>query len=203
MNISIDENVVNTLKTYEGFHLNMPELLTCMIVRMEENPSILTNKLLRRRVLFQQSEDSTQLLISPKYLKLMEDILLESDKNVPKITELDDLVTKLQELFPKGSKIYLSRNNMQSRISWRGNKVDLTNRIQKFFKIYGNKPFDDVYNCVKKYTELYKYDNTFMKVLPYYIMKDGESQLATDLENMEDDDITTVSSDLNYGDSLL
>ena len=202
MNISIDEDVVKTLKPSDSFGkpLTVSEVLICMIIKMGERPEQVIKDLLDKGVIVRDEMESDRLLIYTTYSKLIERIILQSDKAVPKITELDELVTKLQELFPKERKLDV---NGVPKYAYRGNKRDVTERLQKFFKLYGKYSYEDVLECTKRYVESFKYDRTYMKILPYYIMKDGESQLATELENMDCNDTTTANNDLNYGEALL
>ena len=198
MNISIDDKVLSNLKTADGQKLDINELLVCMIILMNENPTDVTQRLLNRGVLIKDN-NTQQLHVFRKYIDLVEGILLASDKAVPTLSSLDELVNKLQELFPK--------ERMNDRYAYRGNKRDVTERLQKFFKLYGQYSYDDVLECTKRYVERFKYDRTGMRILPYFIMKktdDGlKSDLATELDNMDTDEITQSNNDLNYGDMLL
>lgn len=116
---------------------------------------------------------------------------------------LDELVEKLQELWPKGSK--------DGKYRWRSNKTDVKRRFQKFFKIYGDKytdkqiieaarryvkPFDDAYE-ISQNKEVRKYQ----KVLGYFVFKDNgtDSILANNLEaiiNNEEEKETQVATDI-------
>ena len=201
MNISIDEDVVKTLKPSENFGkpLTVSEVLLCMIIKRGDRPEQIIQNLLDKGIVVRDEIEADRLLIYTTYSDLIERIIVQSDKAVPKITELDELVTKLQELFPKERK---PDSNGVPKYAYRGNKRDVTERLQKFFKLYGQYSYDDVLECTRRYVESFKYDKTYMKILPYFIMKDGESQLATELENMDCDN-TSTNNDLNYGEALL
>ena len=203
MNISIDDKVISRLSTADGQKLDINELLVCMIILMNENPTDIVQKLLVRGVLLKDNDTQT-FHVFRKYRDLVESILLASDKAVPSLSSLDDLVNQLQELFPKERKC---DTNGQPRYAYRGNKRDVTERLQKFFKLYGKYSYDDVLECTKRYVERFKYDKTGMRILPYFIMKtvDGQliSDLATELENMDIEDTASSNNDLNYGDALL
>ena len=193
MNISIDDKVLENTTTYDGQKLDVNELLVCMIIMMNENPTDVVQRLLNRGVLLK--EDTTNKLhVFRKYAGLVDSILLQSDKSVPKLSSIEELTLKLQELFPKERK---PDTNGMPKYAYRGNKTDVANRLQKFFKLYGKYSYDDVLECTKRYVESFKYDKTYMKILPYYIIKDGESTLATELENMDDtpQEITNPNED--------
>ena len=97
-------------------------------------------------------------------------------------------------MFPKGIKT--------GNAAWRGNVREITLRLQKFFKLYGNKWTDEeIIEATQRYIEHFKGDFTYMRILKYFIMKserkmDEEgnshiediSELATWLENGEDID---------------
>lgn len=193
MNISIDEDVLKKLSTYDGQQLTTNELLVCMIILMEENPIDVVQRLLNRGILL-RDETTQKLYVFRKYSSLVQNILLQSDKAVPTISSIEQLTTKLQELFPKERK---PDANGVPKYAYRGNKRDVTERLQKFFKLYGQYSYDDVLECTRRYVESFKYNKTYMKILPYYIIKDGESTLATELENMDDtpQEITNPNED--------
>ena len=121
-------------------------------------------------------------------------VLLESDKTVPLADRCASLAEQLREMFPKGIKT--------GNAAWRGNVREITLRLQKFFKLYGNKWTDEeIIEATQRYIEHFKGDFTYMRILKYFIMKserkmDEEgnshiediSELATWLENGEDID---------------
>lgn len=188
MKISIDEDVVKNLKTYDGFKLTPVELLTCIIVKLGYNPAELTESLLKRGVLLNDSGQLfDSLLIYEKYSKLIESVLLESDKAVPKKDSISDLVTTLQQLFPKGRKC---DDNGIPKWSWRGNKTDVTKRLQTFFKLYGQCSPEDVVKATQRYTKRMTGDK-FMRVLPYFILAqhNEKSDLADEIEGLDTEDV--------------
>lgn len=189
MKISIDEDVVNSTKTYDGIRLTPAELLTCIIVKLGYNPAELTENLLRKGVLISDSDSLfDNLLIYEKYSKLIESILLESDKIVPKKDSIGDLVTTLQELFPKGRKC---DDNGIPKWSWRGNKKDVTTRLQAFFKLYGQYSPEDIIEATRRYVKRMSGDK-FMRILPYFIMAqhNEKSDLADELGTLDTDEPT-------------
>ena len=199
MNISIDDTIIESTATYDGQKLDVNELLVCMIIMMEENPTDIVQRLLGRGVLL-KDEITGKLHVFRKYTGLVDKILLQSDKAVPKLSSIDELTLKLQELFPKERK---PDANGVPKYAYRGNKRDVVERLQKFFKLYGKYSYDDVLECTKRYVESFKYDKTYMKILPYYIMKDGESQLATELENMDTEDSTIITETKDWTNELV
>jgi hypothetical protein len=117
----------------------------------------------------------------------LQKVLLESDAEIPKDNDLNYLVGQLREIFPKGIKT--------GSAAWRGNKREITIRLQKFFKIYDKYTDEEIIAATKKYVESFNGNYTYMRILKYFIMKDevkiGEdgryveqvSELANFLEN--------------------
>ena len=203
MNISLNDKYLD-LFNVNGKKLSLTEILTCLIVINGEHPNDIMNSLLEKGIIIQDVYNKDIYYVHSNYQLLIKKFLLQSDKNVPEITELDELVNKLQELFPKERKL---DSHGQPRYSYRGNKRDVTERLQKFFKLYGKYSYDDVLECTKRYVERFKYDKTNMRLLPYFIMKtvDGElvSDLATELENMDNEDSTIITENNDWTNTLL
>ena len=119
-------------------------------------------------------------------------VLLESDKIVPVKDRCTSLAEQLRLIFPKGIKVGNS--------AWRGNVREITLRLQKFFKLYGNEWTDDeIIDATRRYVEHFNGDYTYMRILKYFIIKfdtkqdeegnshrEDVSELATWLENGSD-----------------
>lgn len=119
-------------------------------------------------------------------------VLLESETTIPKQDRCEALAIQLRALFPKGMKY--------GSAAWRGNIREIALKLQKFFKLYGNKWTDEeILSAAKRYVESFNGNYTYMRILKYFILKntrkineDGvgfveeTSDLATCLENPED-----------------
>lgn len=194
MKISIDEDVVAKCKTFDNKTLNIGETLVCMLIKMGYNINDIIDDLIFKGVLIRDTTIPDKLLIFMKYSKLVETILLRSDKSIPKEEELLGLVEKLQALFPSGRKC---DDSGIPKWSWRGNKTDIVKKLQKFFKLYGNYKQEDIIQATTNYVNRYKYDNRAMRILPYFIYKEidgGISDLATELEGLNDIEETNNDS---------
>lgn len=200
MNISLNENVLTDLSVAYGRKLTMAEVLCCLAVKLGANPKVIMQDLINRKVILQDFTNEATWYIHSNYIPLIKDAMVESEDIISSTNTLAELVTKLQELFPKERK---PDANGVPKYAYRGNKTDVANRLQKFFKLYGKYSYDDVLECTKRYVESFKYDKTYMKILPYYIMKDGESQLATELENMDTEDSTIISETKDWTNKLV
>lgn len=118
----------------------------------------------------------------------VQNILLDADSYIPKEERLDRLYEAMREYFPHGYKM--------APYAWRGNRKDVTLKLKKFFKMYGNKYTDEqILDATRRYVECFNGDNTHMRILKYFILKDNESDLATVLEN-KDDNLTNLFAEI-------
>ena len=190
MKISIDEDVIAKAKTLDDKQLNLGEFLVCLLIKLDCNIYEVIDTLIDRGVLMRDPKTPDNLLMFLKYSKLVDTILLQSDKSVPKQSSLDELAVTLQEIFPKGKKC---NDFGEGKWPWRGNKRDIATRLGKFFKLYGKYDFDDVIEATKRYVERESVNPKNMKLLQYFILKGEEgSLLATELENMHEEDTHEV-----------
>ena len=94
-------------------------------------------------------------------------------------------VTILQEamtaLFPKGKKN--GTNNY-----WRGNSTNVQYKLRNFLKKYGNFEDSVIIEATKNYITSFGMNTTLMRTLPYFIEKDGTSDLMTYIENYSNSD---------------
>jgi hypothetical protein len=138
--------------------------------------------------------------IDPTWGNIISNTMNMKDKKDITEKDIDSLITKLQELFPKERK---TDEKGIPKYSFRGNKIDVKNKLIKFLKIYkkvednGNVrdyTLDEIYEATQRYVNKYSNDKTYLKLLPYFIIKDSESTLANELENSCDDSV----DNLNY-----
>lgn len=96
--------------------------------------------------------------------------------------EIDQLVLKLQELWPEGYK--------DRKYKWRSNETDVKTKLYKFFEIYGKKftnvTDEQIVEAAQKYVTRFNNsgDRTFQKILKYFILSQNNegSLLADNLE---------------------
>jgi hypothetical protein len=167
-------------------HLSINELLGLMLFKNGCNPQQLINKMLERELIVQDMFGNYN--VTMHWDDELQKVLLESDVEIPKDNDLNYLVGQLREIFPKGIKT--------GSAAWRGNKREITLRLQKFFKIYDKYTDEEIIAATKKYVESFNGNYTYMRILKYFILKDevkiGEegnryveqvSELANFLEN--------------------
>lgn len=187
---TIDEKICNK----KG--LDLPSVLAVMLVKTGVNITSLFDELLKKEILVRDLF-SSEFLVTQKWDDICSSVLLESDTSIPTEERLEALVVQLMDLFPKGKK------PANTPIYWRGNKKDNKLRMQKFFKLYGNKYSDDqIIDATRRYVESFNGDYSYMRTLKYFIWKDSKkvnsegniyieevSDLATWIENEGQEDL--------------
>lgn len=191
MTYTIDEKICNK----KG--LDLPSVLAIMLVKTGVNITSLFDELLKKEILVRDLF-SSEFLVTQKWDDICSSVLLESDTSIPTEERLETLVVQLMDLFPRGKK------PANTPIYWRGNKKDNKLRMQKFFKLYGNKYSDDqIIDATKRYVESFNGDYSYMRTLKYFIWKDSKkvnsegniyieevSDLATWIENEGQEDLS-------------
>lgn len=86
------------------------------------------------------------------------------------------LAESLQNLFPEGVK-------QDTGIYWRGNKELIKNKLMRFIEKYGISDELLIIRAAQQYVMDHD-DLTYMRTLPYFIEKDGNSDLLTVVENL-------------------
>ena len=152
--------------------MDLPSLLAVLLVKTGVNITELFNNLINKRILVKDIS-SDEFLVTQNWDSICSDILLSADKNVPSEDQLLPLVNSLMEIFPPGKK-------EGTTIYWKGNKKDNKERLQKFFKLYGNKYSNEqILEAAKKYVESFNGQYTYMRALKYFIWKD-EKKIGSD-----------------------
>lgn len=144
-------------------HLSLDELLALILLKKGCNFQVLIERMLKRELIVPNMFGNYY--ITEYWDDEMQKVLLESDKEIPKENDLNYLVNKLRDIFPKGIKT--------GSAAWRGNVREIILRLQKFFKIYGNKYSEDqIIEATKKYVDSFNGNYTYMRILKYFILKD-------------------------------
>lgn len=152
--------------------MDLPSLLAVLLVKTGINITELFNNLINKGILVKDIS-SDGFLVTQNWDSICSDILLSADKTVPSEDQLLPLVNSLMEIFPPGKK-------EGTTIYWKGNKKDNRERLQKFFKLYGNKYSNEqILEAAKKYVESFNGQYTYMRALKYFIWKD-EKKIGSD-----------------------
>ncbi len=145
--------------------MDLPSLLAVLLVKTGVKIPELFNNLIEKQVLVKDMF-SDGFLVTQRWDSVCSDILLSADKSVPSDERLLHLVDKLMEIFPKGKK-------EGTTVYWRGNKKDNKERLQKFFKLYGNKYSDEqILHAASEYVKSFNGQYNYMRALKYFIWKD-------------------------------
>lgn len=157
--------------------LSLEEVLCILLLRQKVNLSELVNEMLQKEILVRDLFNDGHYLVTQRWSNVCDSILLAEDEEIPNEKDIDKLAVKMAGIFPQGIK-------PGTHVYWKGNKKDTILKLQKFFKLYGNFPFDDILKATQNYVDSFNGDYQTMRVLKYFILKDNESDLATQLENI-------------------
>lgn len=178
MKLVIDETVCN------NFDISLEEVLVGLIFKLNIDTNSVIDSLMEKGALV------TNKLGVLKLDKYTEDritqILLNSDREVPSDERCENLAIQMRALYPKG--------NSSSGYPWRGNLRDLTKRLKKFFKLYGNWTDEEIIDATQRYISHYNGDYTYMRILKYFILKSDKGEEGSDLATWLEND-TEVNND--------
>ena len=145
--------------------MDLPSLLAVLLVKTGVNITELFNNLIKKEILVRDMF-SEGLLVTQRWDSICSDILLSADKSIPSEERLLPLVDALMQIFPAGKK-------EGTTLYWKGNRKDNKERLQKFFKLYGNKYSDEqILQAAMKYVESFNGQYAYMRTLKYFIWKD-------------------------------
>ena len=186
MTITIDEDVC------AKYNLTMSEVLAIALVKTGADVPTLFANLEDKKALVKDMFN--KYLVTMGYDERVSSVLLDSDKDRQPQDRIEDLALKMMALFPQQKKQGTSQY-------FRGNKKDVTLRLKKFFKLYGNRFTDkQILEATDKYVKSFNGNYAYMRVLKYFIWKDERkvdsdgvgyvsevSDLATYIENETSD----------------
>lgn len=158
MTITIDEEVC------KNWGLTMPEVLALTLVKTGVDVPVLFAGLEDKKALVKDMFN--KYLVTLGYDEKVASVLLDSDKDRQPQDRIESLAAKMMELFPSGKKQGTSQY-------YRGNRKDITLRLKKFFKLYGNGFTDkQILEATDKYVKAFNGNYSYMRVLKYFIWKD-------------------------------
>lgn len=158
MTITIDEEVC------KNWGLTMPEVLALTLVKTGADVPALFASLEDKKALVRDIRN--KYLVTMGYDERLSSVLLDSDKDRQPQDRIELLASQMMELFPALKKTGSSQY-------FRGNRKDITLRLKKFFKLYGNRfSNNQILEATKKYVESFNGNYTYMRVLKYFIWKD-------------------------------
>lgn len=166
MKIVIDEELC------KNSNITLPEVLAITLVKTGVSIDELFEDLFKREVLVRAQETllGRTIMVTQRWDDIVSNILLSSDKEIPKEDRISNLASELMQIFPQGRK-------EGTNTYWRGNIKDIKLRLKKFFKLYNSKYSDDqIIRATKKYVESFNGNYSYMRVLKYFIWKDVRKQ---------------------------
>ena len=162
--------VIST-KALKDKNLKEEEVLVVLLIRVcDDIPGLLER--LSNKGYIKKNDDlfGKGYQINETFLDRVRAALLSNDPDVPKEDVLDNLASKLMELYPPGKKAGTTSY-------WRGNKKEIREKLQKFYKLYGNKFTDEqIIEATRKYVASFNGNYSYMRVLKYFIIKDEKTE---------------------------
>lgn len=192
MKITIDDKVC--LK----HELSIEETLIALAVKYGKNIKETYENLLNREVLVKDSENT---YLTQHWNDVLDEIILDSNGAIDDEERLKNLANRMKEVYPKGKM-------PGTPYYYQCNTREIMLKLKKFFKIYGNYADDDIVEATKRFVSYFNGNYKFLPLIKYFIFKDklvmdedgqqhvsSESQLATFLENKDNNDNLVAASD--------
>lgn len=126
-----------------------------------------------------ESNGMNYISLTEKGQEVLQNIELKSSEAVSAVEEdiYKEIAEEMRNLYPAGRK-------QGTAYMWRDTVSGIATRLKKALKankIAPNK--EKILNALKSYVDGFKGNYTYMQLLKYFILKDGESQLVAYLEN--------------------
>ena len=152
--------------------MTIAEVLAVLLVKANVDIPGLYNQLVAKKVLVKENGFNS-LLVTHHWDDVVTTILLNSEPIKKPENEIEALADALMQTFPQGKKDGTAQY-------WRGNRREISLRLKKFFKLYGNAyTTEEMVEAAKKYVEGFNGVYRYMRVLKYFIWKD-ERKLMED-----------------------
>ena len=156
MTISINEKIC------ENHGITLEELLAVLLVKSVDNLSELFESLVAKNILYKDLFGNY--MVTQSWQDLADTILLDSDKELNHDEDLEALAITLMGLFPQGKK-------EGTNLYYKCNKKDVTLKLKKFLKLYGNYTSEQIIEATKRYVQSFNGNYSYMRVLKYFTWK--------------------------------
>ena len=93
--------------------------------------------------------------------------------------DIENLAEQMRLMFPEGKKQGTTKY-------WRDNKSNVEAKLKTFFKKYGHYDSELILKATQKYIDSFGDSKQLARILPYFILKDDNSDLLTTLENIDE-----------------
>lgn len=158
MTITVSEDICNK----NGIRID--EVLAILLVKSTDDVPKLFKSLEDKDILVKDMFGNY--MVTQRWDDIVSSILLDSDKASQPESRIDSLATQLMEVFPKGKKEGTCHY-------FKCNKKDISLKLKKFFKLYGNKFTDEqIVNAARAYVSSFNGNYRYMRILKYFIWKD-------------------------------
>ena len=178
--------------------LTLEEFIVLYLNSKNIDISKIINSIIEKKVAGKDLFNPNAVVLSSNSRKLLEEIILDSDKMVAKNNKrLENLAERLRELYPEGKK-------QGTQYYWRDSNSVIVKKLKALIKKYGDCFTDEqAINATKKYVESFNGNYQFMQLLKYFISKNvvkgGEveetSQLLSYIENAGQEDKQQMTID--------
>lgn len=121
------------------------------------------------------------------------EVAVVSDKKISN-KNIELLAEQMRLMFPEGKKQGTTKY-------WRDNKSNVEAKLKTFFKKYGHYDSELILKATQKYIDSFGDSKQLARILPYFILKDDNSDLLTTIENI--DEIKSNSNDELWGSKLM
>lgn len=180
----------------EEMGLSFSQVLALMLIKTGENVEEVLEELANKEAIVAIDASKIKYKVTQRWNDLCDNVLLTSDKYVPKEDIIVPIAEKLMQIFPKGKK-------PGTPYYWKCNKREVSLKLKSFFKLYGNTYTEEqILNAARDYVDSFNGDYRFMRLLKYFIWKkDGEqgeiSELATFIDNAGQENVNDDSNWVN------
>lgn len=187
MKYVIDDAIVNKSP------LSLAELFALLLIKTGEDFNEVIKGLIDKEAIVLVG--NSKYMLTQRWSDLSDNILLSSERSIPKDDELLPLAEKLMQIFPQGKK-------PGTPYYWKCNKREIALKLKSFYKLYGVKySEEEILNAAQNYVNSFNGDYRFMRLLKYFIWKkeNGEeiSELATFIDNDGQEDSEVNDSWVN------
>lgn len=164
--------------------LTLADVLMLTTLKYNNSFEVSINNLISQGYITRYGIPGGTITLTQKGCNTLQDIICNSALETNKKRELGDLAEKLQSIYPEGK---------TNGYYWRGSKKEIETKLKRFLTTYGSKWTNEQIIAATKHYVDDNLGNPYMRLLKYFILKDGSSDLAEVLENMNQDNI--VQSD--------
>ena len=170
----------------ESKGLTLEEFIVLYLNSKNVDISKTINSIIEKKIAGKDLFNPNAVVLSSNSRKLLEEIILDSDKTVAKNNKrLENLAEKLRELYPEGKK-------QGTQYYWRDSNSVIVKKLKALVKKYGDCFTDEqAINATRKYVASFNGNYQFMQLLKYFISKnvvkggevEEQSQLLSYIEN--------------------